>query len=384
VETQLQVVDRFEQKEIPVYSSVEKLIEVPYILEKIVEKIVVMPQVVEVLKYVHEIAESETLVAVSTDVAVQEARYRDLYGKLKIQFDVLIVELRKLKASNPALRVVIDAVETYLVEFDKIAAFQRIIKVPTQVEVEKEVFRPILVPTKDSAFVRGELALSLLVEKLVVELKRLRKENPSLRLNLEEDIQLLFLTELGGTANFTGDFAANLRNYTDSALKKFTALGGNWSKDHELTLYTILQERFSLANLIKNANLEIEKARAISDKRLEGLRRYKQANSSFIEKYRKLESSLSPLISSGQLGSAASIFSEIRTFIDGDFSTIVVDEEPLRILGDLHGTGEDFARLQGLYREALYNVDLLREKLIASEKARVSTGTSGLDQSRNI
>jgi hypothetical protein len=56
----------------------------------------------------------------------------------------------------------------------------------------------------------------------------------------------------------------------------------------------------------------------------------------------------------------------------------------LRILGDLHGTGEDFARLQGLYREALYNVDLLREKLIASEKARVSTGTSGLDQSRNI
>jgi hypothetical protein len=282
---------------------------VPYILEKIVEKIVVMPQVVEVLKYVHEIAESETLVAVSTDIAVQEARYRDLYGKLKIQFDVLIVELRKLKASNPALRVVIDAVETYLVEFDKIAAFQRIIKVPTQVEVEKEVFRPILVPTKDSAFVRGELALSLLVEKLVVELKRLRKENPSLRLNLEEDIQLLFLTELGGTANFTGDFAANLRNYTDSALKKFTALGGNWTKDHELTLYTILQERFSLANLIKNANLEIEKARAISDKRLEGLRRYKQANSSFIEKYRKLESSLAPLISSGQLGSAGSVFS---------------------------------------------------------------------------
>jgi len=46
----------------------------------------------------------------------------------------------------------------------------------------------------------------------VVELKRLRKENPSLRLNLEEDIQLLFLTELGDNAGFTGDFAANLRN----------------------------------------------------------------------------------------------------------------------------------------------------------------------------
>lgn len=37
----------------------EKFIEVPYIIEKIVEKIVVMPQIVEVLKYIHEVCESE-------------------------------------------------------------------------------------------------------------------------------------------------------------------------------------------------------------------------------------------------------------------------------------------------------------------------------------
>jgi hypothetical protein len=40
---------------------------VPYILEKIVEKIVVMPQIVEVLKYVHEITESDDL-GVAVDV----------------------------------------------------------------------------------------------------------------------------------------------------------------------------------------------------------------------------------------------------------------------------------------------------------------------------
>ena len=378
VETQLQVVDRYEQKEIPVYSSVEKLIEVPYILEKIVEKIVVMPQVVEILKYVHEIAETDTLLAVGVDVSVQEARYRDIYGRLKIQFDVLLVELRKLKAANPALRVVVEVIETYLVEFDKIAAFQRIIKVPTQVEVEKEVFKPILVPTKDSAFIRGELALSLLVEKLVVELKRVKKDNPSVRLNLDEDIQLIFLSEFG--SNVQGDLANSLKTYTDSALKKFSSIGGNWGRDHELMLYTILQERFVMANLIKNANLEIEKAKAISDKRLEGLRRYKQTNSLFQEKYQKLESALSQ----GSVGSHVTVLlGDFKNIFSQDFGTWVNDEEPLRIFGDLHGTGEDFARLQGMYREAMYNVDLLREKLIASEKARVSTGTSSIDFSRN-
>lgn len=145
-------------------------------------------------------------------------------------------------------------------------------------------------------------------------------------------------------------------------------------------LYTILEERFVLANLIKNANLEIEKAKAISDKRLEGLRRYKQANSLFVEKYQKLESALSQ----GSVSSSVTVLlGDFRTVVSQDFGTFVNDEEPLRIFGEIHGTGEDFARLQGLYRESLYNVDLLREKLIASEKARVTSGTSGIDSSRN-
>lgn len=77
VQNQLQVVDRFEQTSVPVYTTVEKIVEVPQILEKIVERIVVMPQVVEVLKYVHEVCETESLgCAVTVDVQVQEARYR--------------------------------------------------------------------------------------------------------------------------------------------------------------------------------------------------------------------------------------------------------------------------------------------------------------------
>jgi hypothetical protein len=151
-------------------------------------------------------------------------------------------------------------------------------------------------------------------------------------------------------------------------------------------LYTILQERFVMANLIKNANLEIEKAKAISDKRLEGLRRYKQANSLFQEKYQKLESALGQLGQGGQQVSVhiSGLLGEFKSIFSSDISTFINDDEPMRIFGDIHGSGEDFTRLQGLYREATYNVELLREKLVASEKARVTTGTSGVDHTRTI
>lgn len=43
-----------------------------------------------------------------------------------------------------------------------------------------------------------ELSLSLLVEKLILELKRIKRENPSVNLDLEDDVRLLFFTELDG------------------------------------------------------------------------------------------------------------------------------------------------------------------------------------------
>jgi len=39
-----------------------------------------------------------------------------------------------------------------------------------------------------------ELTLSLLVEKLIIEMKRLKKENPNLNLQLEDDVKLIFFT----------------------------------------------------------------------------------------------------------------------------------------------------------------------------------------------
>ena len=60
-----------------------------------------MPQVVEVLKYVHEVCETESLgCAVNVNVQAQEARYRELYSGAKTQIDILLVELRKLFLST--------------------------------------------------------------------------------------------------------------------------------------------------------------------------------------------------------------------------------------------------------------------------------------------
>ena len=64
-----------------------------------------MPQIVEVLKYVHEVVEEETLgVAVGVDVATHEQKYKLLVKDIKVQIDLLTVELRKLRGSNPALK----------------------------------------------------------------------------------------------------------------------------------------------------------------------------------------------------------------------------------------------------------------------------------------
>lgn len=129
----LQIVDRFEQTPVEVLVQEEKLIEVPYILEKIVEKIVVMPQIVEVLKYVHEVTEKEELgVAVGVDVASYEQRLKILSKDIKVNFDLLIVELRKLIKSNPNLRVQIELIERFLAQFEEFILYPKIFQIPKE------------------------------------------------------------------------------------------------------------------------------------------------------------------------------------------------------------------------------------------------------------
>ena len=82
-----------------------------------------------------------------------------------------MAELRKLKVQTPGLKIQIEIIETFLIELDGIIKFPRIVQVEVGKKVEVEVNRPIIVPTKDETSIRNEVALSLLVDKLISEIR---------------------------------------------------------------------------------------------------------------------------------------------------------------------------------------------------------------------
>jgi hypothetical protein len=113
---------------------------------------------------------------VGVDVHTHEQKYKLLVKDIKVQLDGLLVEIRRLKMSNPTLKVQIELIETFLAQLDQFILFPRIVEVPKIVEkiVEVEKDRIVALP-KDDRSLKMELSLSLLVEKLILELKRIRR-----------------------------------------------------------------------------------------------------------------------------------------------------------------------------------------------------------------
>ena len=63
---------------------------------------------------------------------------------------------------------------------------------------------------------RNELSLSLLVEKLIAEIKRLKRDNSNLRLNLDDDVLLIFFSEFvdgAGSVKLGEDLTKQLMSY---------------------------------------------------------------------------------------------------------------------------------------------------------------------------
>lgn len=109
---------------------------------------------------------------------------------------------------------------------------------------------------------------------------------------MEDDVKLIFFTELEQGSNLvSGDFNAKLKSFSDTVYRKFESMG-SWSMDHQMMLNSFLQERFLMASLVKNANLEIEKSKTISSKRDESVKRF-ESEVGLLEGYiTKIRSSL--------------------------------------------------------------------------------------------
>ena len=89
-----------------------------------------------------------------------------------------------------------------------------------------------------------------------VSLRHSRKLSKS-KLQLEEDVSLLFFSELYDREMSLGlsqDFQANLERYEEEAVRKFRKVGGEWTNQHETILNSFLSERFVMASALKNAN----------------------------------------------------------------------------------------------------------------------------------
>lgn len=55
-------------------------------------------------------------VAVGVDISIQEAKYKELYAQIRVHFETVLIELRKLRVNNVGLKVQIDIIEAFLVE----------------------------------------------------------------------------------------------------------------------------------------------------------------------------------------------------------------------------------------------------------------------------
>ena len=106
------------------------------------------------------------------------------------------------------------------------------------------------------------------------------KERSGINLELDDDIKLIFFSELKTHSKLEGEFSKQLDAYCNQMQRQFEQLG-HWSYENQFMLNSFLQERFVMAELVHNANMEIEKARETGEKRLEGLRRYKNDKIAF-------------------------------------------------------------------------------------------------------
>ena len=136
---------------------------------------------------------------------------------------------------------------------------------------------------------------------------------------------------------------------------------GSWSFDHQMMLNSFLQERFLMANLIKNANMEIEKTKAISTKREETLKVY-ESKVGVLEGFMgKIKSSLTGL-SIEQESLISGIFDQYHSYVQ----TLAIGE-PVRMLGDLEISDQ---RIQSLLREKDAEILRLRDRMFSIEKIR--------------
>lgn len=167
-----------------------------------------MPQIMEVLKYVYQMTDTNNLgVALSGDLAIQEADLQKVARNVNGELGRLRSVLYELR-NNPQFRDQIAIIDSFLAAFNTYLASNRIREVVKEKVVQSvvEKDRIVKVPTQTMEDERRSLASAVLIDKMLMQIKKLRQMLPaSTQYNFDPDILLIFGANLDSISGKVGD-----------------------------------------------------------------------------------------------------------------------------------------------------------------------------------
>ena len=148
------------------------------------------------------------------------------------------------------------------------------------------------------------------------ELLRVQQSNPNINLQIDKDILKIFASDFKYKDFFEGklDLQNNLSmiyNYYEQILN---SLGGsNLVNDQQLIYTSAVQERLINTALVREANIEIDKVKNISDQRNEAFKLLKQSFINIADNVRVLQGALE----TGNMNQVSVVLGDLNALIEG-------------------------------------------------------------------
>lgn len=157
-------------------------------------------------------------------------------------------------------------VDKFLAEFNRFLVQPRIREVikekMVQTIVEKDKIVKVPVQTADDE--RRGLASAVLIDKLVMELRRMKQSNPNSQYKIDPELVMIFGNQLDPiSSKFSNNVNELLDEYSKTIFARFN-MYGTWTNDHQRMLKEFIEERFTLAHNLKKATKDAIKYKELS------------------------------------------------------------------------------------------------------------------------
>lgn len=111
--------------------------------------------------------------------------------------------------------------------------------------------RVVRIPVSSAQDEKRNLASAVLIDKLIIELRKMKKANPSYKMELDQDIMEIFGSQLNPISSEHGNNYNKLLDEYSNAIHSRFSSAGNWTPDHQQMLKEFINDRFELAYLSK-------------------------------------------------------------------------------------------------------------------------------------